>query len=104
MAMAPPSPPARLKVTWLLMRVRVVGADPGSPWALMIPPPEGTRSAPAAVLRRVLFILGAQRLGLRLAEIGDLTIYKRPFGPGMVRSLKRPIRMGSGLGEVITVH
>src|SRR5580693_5288684 len=50
LAMPPPSPPARLKATTLLMRVRVVGADPGSPWALMIPPPEATRPLPAAAL------------------------------------------------------
>ena len=48
--MPPPSPPARLPFTSLLLRLRVVGADPGGPWALMIPPPEANRPLPAAVL------------------------------------------------------
>ena len=50
MAIPPPSPPARLLFTVLLLMVRVVGAVPGGPWALMIPPPEATTPLPTAVL------------------------------------------------------
>src|ERR1700722_5427487 len=49
--MPPPSPPARLLFTWLLLIVRIpVFTAPGPPWALMIPPPEANGPLPAAVL------------------------------------------------------
>ena len=50
LAMPPPKPPARLLLTVLLLRVKDVGSDPGSPWALTIPPPDARTPLPAAVL------------------------------------------------------
>src|SRR5690242_4157099 len=51
LAMPPPTPPARLLFTMVLLRVKMADpAAPGGPWALIMPPPEASRPVPAAVL------------------------------------------------------
>src|SRR5437763_1129308 len=50
LAIPPPSPPALLLFTRLLLSVKVTVPAPGGPWALRMPPPEASRPVPAAVL------------------------------------------------------